>query len=249
MPKFDNKVAFITGGARGIGETFARALAAEGAAVMLADISAEHGAETAASIRASGGTAANVVCDVADDASIEAAVAAGVEQFGGIDILINNAGRHLTAYGQPVTQVSTQMWREMLDVNVIGIVSCSRAAKQTLADRGGGVIVNLVSISGFLSNTAYGISKLAVRGLTVALAIELAPQHTRVFGIAPGIMDSPAAMNDLKDRLGPLLDRQLMKRVGRMEELVPALLFLCSDDSSYMTGETLMIAGGYPTRL
>lgn len=247
--KLKGKVAFITGGARGIGEVFARALVAEGAAVMIADISAEHGVETAKAISEAGGRASSTWCDVADDASIDAAVAATVAEFGGIDILINNAGKHLTEFGQPVTRLSTDKWKEMLDVNVIGLVSCSRACKEALAARGGGVIVNLASISAFLSNSAYGISKLAVRGLTVALAIELADQGTRVFGIAPGIMDSAAAMGDLAPRLEPLLNRQLMKRVGRMEELVPALIFLCSDDSSYMTGETLMISGGFPTRL
>ena len=247
--KLQDKVAFITGGARGIGEVFARALVAEGAAVMIADISAEHGEATAAAIRAEGGRAASIRCDVADDASIEAAVERTIAEFGGIDILINNAGKHLTEFGQPVTRLSTERWREMFDVNVVGLVSCSRACKAALAVRGGGVIINLASISAFLSNSAYGISKLAVRGLTVALAIELAEQGTRVFGIAPGVMDSPAAMDDLKDRLEPILNRQLIKRVGRMDELVPALIFLCSDDSSYMTGETLMIAGGFPTRL
>src|SRR5688500_11542587 len=118
--KFENKIAFITGGARGLGETFARALAAEGGTVMLADISVEHGAATARSIREAGGKASSVECDVADDASIERAVAQTVQEFGGIDILINNAGKHLTAYGQPVTKVPTEMWRDMLDVNVIG---------------------------------------------------------------------------------------------------------------------------------
>jgi NAD(P)-dependent dehydrogenase (short-subunit alcohol dehydrogenase family) len=247
--KLKDKVVFITGGARGIGEAFADALVAEGATVMIADISAEHGAQTSKRIRDSGGRCSWAQCDVANDDSVTAAVQKTIAEFGGIDILINNAGKHLTEFGQPVTTLSSEKWREMLDVNVIGLVSCARACKQTLAARGGGVIVNLASISGFLSNTAYGISKLAVRGLTVALAIELAGQGTRVFGIAPGIMDSAAAMSDLRDRLEPLLNRQLIKRVGRIQELIPALLFLCSDDSSYMTGETLMIAGGFPTRL
>jgi len=247
--KLKDKVAFITGGARGIGEVFAKALVAEGAMVMIADISLEHGEQTAKAIRDAGGRASAVRCDVADDESIDEAVAATIAEFGGVDILINNAGKHLTEFGEPVTKLSTEKWREMLDVNVIGLVSCSRACKETMAARGGGVIINLASIAGFLSNTGYGISKLAVRGLTVALAIELADQGTRVFGIAPGIMDSAAAMGDLALRLEPLLARQLMKRVGRMDELVPALIFLCSDDSSYMTGETLMIAGGFPTRL
>lgn len=247
--KLKDKVGFITGGARGIGEVFAKALVAEGAAVMIADISVEHGEQTAKSIRDAGGRASAVRCDVADDGSIDQAVAATIAEFGGIDILINNAGKHLTEFGQPVTKLSTEKWKEMLDVNVIGLVSCSRACMASMAARGGGVIINLASIAGFLSNTGYGISKLAVRGLTVALAIELADQGTRVFGIAPGIMDSAAAMGDLAPRLEPLLARQLIKRVGRMDELVPALIFLCSDDSSYMTGETLMIAGGFPTRL
>jgi len=118
-----------------------------------------------------------------------------------------------------------------------------------MAARGGGVIVNMSSMAGFSPSTAYGVSKLAVRGLTIALAHDLADIGVRVFGIAPGIMDSAAAMGDLEGRLDPFIQKQLIKRVGRMDELTPALLFLCSDDSSYMTGETLLISGGFPMRL
>ncbi|MGE5327398.1 MAG: SDR family NAD(P)-dependent oxidoreductase [Deltaproteobacteria bacterium] len=249
--RFKDKVAFITGGGRGIGETYARALAAEGAAVVLAEIDLPAAQGVAASIAESGAPTLAVTCDVADEGSVDAAVARAVEHFGGVDILINNAAKHLMEYAGKPTELPRAKWRLMLDVNVIGIVNCSAACRRSMRERGGGVIINQSSIAGFDPTTPYGISKLAVRGLVVALAKELAPDGIRVYGIAPGPVDSPSAMADLPPALlDEFINRhQLVKRQGLMTDLVGAMLFFCSPQASFITGETLMIGGGYPLRV
>jgi 3-oxoacyl-[acyl-carrier protein] reductase len=249
--RFKDKVAFITGGGRGIGETYARALAAEGAAVVLAEIDLPAAQGAAAGIEDRGGRALALECDVADEASVDAAVARTTAHFGGIDILINNAAKHLMEYGVKPTELPRAKWRLMLDVNVIGIVNCAAACRGSMRERGGGVIINQSSIAGFDPGSAYGISKLAVRGLVVGLARELAPDGIRVYGIAPGPVDSPLAMADLpKELLDTFINRhQLIKRQGRMQDLVGAVLFFCSSEASFITGETLMIGGGYPLRV
>jgi NAD(P)-dependent dehydrogenase (short-subunit alcohol dehydrogenase family) len=249
--RFNNKVAFITGGGRGIGETYARALAAEGASIVLAEIDLPAAQAVAASIEDKGARALAVECDVADQNSVDAALARAIEQFGGVDILINNAAKHLMEFNTKPTELSREKWRLMLDVNVIGIVNCSAACRKSMRERGGGVIINQSSIAGFDPTTPYGVSKLAVRGLVVALAKELAPDGIRVYGIAPGPMDSPRAMEDLSpELLEQFINRnQLVKRQGRMTDLVGAVLFFCSAEASFITGETLMIGGGYPLRV
>ena len=169
-------------------------------------------------------------------------------RFGGIDILINNAGKHLTKYNQPFSVLERDELRALFDVNVIGVVNCSVAARPSMAARGGGTIVNISSMASYLSGTPYSVSKLAVRGLTIAFAQEFAPDHIRVNGIAPGLMATENAMDDLPQELVDQFvnQLQLVPRLGQMDDIVRALLFLCSEDSSFVTGETLKVTGGYP---
>ena len=249
--RFSGKTALITGGARGRGETFGRALAKEGAAIAIADIDDAAAKETAASIEKEHGAALGMRCDVANESDVEAAVRQTCEHFGGVDILINNAAKHLMEYNKPVTQLPLDKWRLMLDVNVVGIVSCAAACRESMRERGGGVIVSMSSISGVASTTPYGVSKLAVRGLTVALAHELAADGIRVYAIAPGLVDSPVAMADVPEEIQKMIveQQQLIKRPGRMTDLVGALFFFCSDEASFITGEMLIVGGGSPTRI
>ncbi len=243
------RVAFITGGARGIGRAFAEALVEDGCNVVLADVSAE--AARAASDEIGPERALGVACDVADEETGAAAVDAAVARFGGIDILVNNAARHLMSWSRPVTEITTAQWRDILDVNVLGIVNCARACRRHLRESGSGTILNMSSVSGFTPIDVYGITKLAVRGLTVALAREFADDGIRVNCIAPGPMDTEAAMADLPGSL--LTDfieaKQLIKRQGRVGDLVGAMRFFCSPASSFVTGETLIIGGGFPLRV
>jgi 3-oxoacyl-[acyl-carrier protein] reductase len=246
--RFDGRTAVITGGAIGFGRAFARALVAEGANVVLADIDASAAEGTAAELVSGGGEAIAVVCDVADADQVDAAVATTVDRFGGIDILINNAGLHLTKYNQPFGMLSRNEIRGLFDVNVIGVINVTLACRDSMRQRGGGAVLNISSMAGYMSATPYAVSKLAVRGLTVAFATELAPDRIRVNAIAPGLMNTESALADLPR---PLIDefvheRQLVHRLGTMGDVVSAMLYLCSDEASFITGETLKVSGGYP---
>jgi 3-oxoacyl-[acyl-carrier protein] reductase len=203
---------------------------------------------TAAELVSTGGKAIAVDCDVADQGRVDAAVAATVEAFGGVDIVINNAGLHLTKYNQPFGVLSRKEIRDLFDVNVMGVINVTLACRDSMRERGGGVVLNISSMAGYMSATPYAVSKLAVRGLTVAFATELAPDRIRVNAIAPGLMNTENALADLPK---PLIEEfthrlQLVRRLGTMEDIVSAMLFLCSDEASFITGETLKVSGGYP---
>lgn len=246
--KFSGMTAFITGGAVGFGRAFGRALVAEGANVALADVEVDAVEQTAAELVSSGGAAIAVGCDVADADQVDAAVAATIERFGGIDIVINNAGLHLTKYNKPFGELAREDIRSLFDVNVIGVINVTLACRDSMRDRGGGVVLNVSSMAGYLSATPYAVSKLTVRGLTVAFATELAPDRIRVNAIAPGLMNTENALADLPR---PLIDefvnqRQLVNRLGTMSDVVSAMLYLCSNEASFITGETLKVSGGYP---
>jgi NAD(P)-dependent dehydrogenase (short-subunit alcohol dehydrogenase family) len=246
--RFNDKVAFITGGAIGFGRAFAGALCAEGASVALADIDLAAAQATAAALNAQGFRAIAVSCDVADEHSVDRAVATTVAELGGVDVLINNAGKHLTKYNQPFGTLTRAEIRGLFDVNVIGIVNCSLACKESMRMRGGGAILNISSIAGFATSSPYGVSKLAVRGLTIAFATEFAAEKIRVNAIAPGLMGTENALADLPQALVEEFTQklQLVKRLGQMDDIVSAMLFLCSDEASFVTGETLKVSGGFP---
>jgi NAD(P)-dependent dehydrogenase (short-subunit alcohol dehydrogenase family) len=171
-----------------------------------------------------------------------------VARFGGIDILINNAGKHLMKYNQPFSVLERDEVRALFDVNVIGVVNCSVAARPSMAARGGGVIVNISSMASYLSATPYAVSKLAVRGLTIAFASEFAADHIRVNAIAPGLMATENAIADLPQSIVDDIvnEKQMIHRLGTMDDIVQAMLYLCSDESSFVTGETLRVTGGTP---
>jgi 3-oxoacyl-[acyl-carrier protein] reductase len=246
--RFAGKTAFITGGAIGFGRAFARALSAEGTRIAIADIDLEMAERTAAGLNSDDGYAVALSCDVSNEDQVDAAVGAAVKEFGGIDILINNAGRHLMKYNQPFGVLSRADIRGLFGVNVVGVINCTLACRDSMRDRGGGVILNISSMAGYMNITPYGVSKLAVRGLTVAFATELAPDRIRVNGIAPGLMNTENALADLPHTLVDdiVRERQLVHRAGRMDDVVSAMLFLCSDEASFITGETLKVSGGYP---
>jgi 3-oxoacyl-[acyl-carrier protein] reductase len=245
--RFDSKVAFITGGGVGFGRAFARALAAEGATIVIADIDGDAGAALAHELETGGTPALAVVCDVADEHQVQAGIDATVARFGGVDILVNNAGKHLTKYNQPFSVLERDELRALFDVNVIGVVNCSVSARPSMAARGGGVILNISSMAAYMNTTPYAVSKLAVRGLTIAFATEFAGDRIRVNAIAPGLMATENAMDDLPATLVDefVNDRQLVHRLGQMDDIVQAMLYLCSDESSFVTGET-KVSGGLP---
>jgi 3-oxoacyl-[acyl-carrier protein] reductase len=246
--RFDGKVAFITGGAVGFGRDFGRALAAEGASVVVADIDTDAGEKLAQEFIAGGTKSLALLCDVADEDAVQTAVDTTVSELGGIDILINNAGKHLTKYNLPFCELERSEVRACFDVNVMGVINCSVSARPSMAARGGGVIVNIASMAAYLNVSPYSVSKLAVRGLTIAFATEFAGDDIRVNAIAPGVMATENAMADLPTEIIDeyVNQRQLIHRQGLMEDITKTMLYLCSDDSSFMTGETLKVTGGYP---
>lgn len=235
----------ITGAGNGIGLRYAEAFAAEGAMVTIADIDADAAAAAARKVEG----AHAVTADVADEASVAAMVAAAVDRFGGVDVLVNNAGLHMGRFNLTST-LSLAEWRRLFDVNVFGAVLCARYVRESMASRGGGVILNQSSNSSYLGVGAYSVSKLALNGVTLSLAQEFARDGIRVVGIAPGMVASQAVL----DRLEPehkdlVLGGQIIKRWGQADDLVAAVLLICSDGASFYTGQTMVLDGGYVKRI
>jgi 3-oxoacyl-[acyl-carrier protein] reductase len=246
MSRLAGRVAAITGGGAGIGLEYARALLGEGVDVALIDRDGDLVAETARELDSGEGRVLAVAADVTDSDAVEAAAAEVEKKFGKLDILINNAGLHLPEWNKQPTLLDNDRWRRLLDVNVVGIVNVTRAFRPLLSASPAAVVVNQGSMAGHRPTSSYGISKLAVRGLTVALATELAPDGIRVVSLAPAAVASEAVLSNIpKDRLDALVDLQLVPRLAEMSDLVGPLLFLCSDESAFITGETICPSGGY----
>lgn len=246
---FEGKICVITGGARGMGRATGEQFMREGCAIAVLDIDDSLRAEVTEGFRKIGGRFHYGVCDVSDQESVDRAIEAAVAELGGVDFLINCAAKHLSFYAKPPTQLPRDHWKLLLEINVIGIVNTAAACRPHMAKRGGGVIVNFSSMAGFNVIGSYGVSKLAVRGLTNALAAEFGPDNIRVNGVAPGLVDSPMAVEDISDTIRDrLLAAQTIKRLGRMDDVINAVRFFCSDQSSFVSGETLLVAGGYPLR-
>lgn len=243
---FADRTALITGGARGFGLAFAEALTERGAAVALADIDVATAEVEAARMRSAGHRAIAVACDVSDRAQAEAAAAATIEAFGGIDVLINNAGLHLTKYNRPFVEQSEADVRALFDVNVHGIINGTLACRPALAASQHAAILNVSSMAAIASRSPYGVSKLAVRGLTIAFADELAADGIRVNAIAPGLQATENAMADLPAATVDHIvhNVQLIHRLGAVDDIVAAMAYLCSDQASFVTGVTLPVTGG-----
>lgn len=246
--RFAGKVAFITGGAIGFGRAFAKALGAEGASICIADVDMKTAEQTVKELNAAGIKAIAAHCDVGNNDAVQAAVRKTVEELGGVDILVNNAGKHLTRFSRPFIEQPIEQLKLLFEVNVMGLIYCTLACRDSMKSRGGGSIVNISSISSYFSLNPYGVSKLTVRGLTSAFAGELGPEGTRVNAIAPGLMATEAAMADQpKEKIDRFVNElQHIKRLGTMDDVVSTLLFLCSKEASFITGETIRVSGGYP---
>jgi 3-oxoacyl-[acyl-carrier protein] reductase len=239
--RFIDKTVIVTGAGAGIGLEYAKAFAAEGARVAIADIDGRAASTAAQGIDGS----VPVTVDVADESSVGAMVASVVDRLGGVDVLVNNAGLHMGQYNLTST-LPLDDWRRLFDVNVFGAVLCARLCRESMVARGGGVILNQSSNSSYLGVGAYSISKLALNGLTVSLAQEFAPDNIRVVGIAPGMIGSDAVLQRLEDvHKQMMLDGQLVKRWGSPDDLVGMALLLCSDGASFVTGQTIVVDGGF----
>ncbi len=239
------RVAVITGGGRGFGEAFGRSLAARGAHVVLADIDPAAGERVASEIRAAGGEATSYDCDVSDEHQVAAMFDDVVERLGGVDILINNAGLHSQAFNEPMANSGIDKLRSLFDVNLMGTIICTLAAAPVMKGRPGASIVNISSAAADGCQTAYGISKLAVRGVTVTSARELGGDGIRVNAIAPGLIFTDTIRAELPEAVVDMVKAtQVIGRDGEEQDVVEAMLFLVSDRAKFVTAETLRVGGG-----
>ncbi len=253
MSRFAGKVVVITGGGAGIGRTYAHRFAAEGAAIVVADRDEGVAKRVVDEVSELGLGGLVQVMDVTDPDAAAAMAERAVAELGGIDVLVNNAGVHLDHAQLPFTLDAVPKWRNVLDVNVIGALICAAACRPAMAARGGGAIVNMSSMAAYGGTGAYGVSKLALNSLTVSMANEFAADGIRVNGIAPGLVDSEAAVEWWSDpqRAGMegidkmLIGQQMIKRQGTMHDLADMCLFLCSDAASFVTAQTILVDGGW----
>ncbi len=243
--RFAGKVAVVTGAAQGIGETYARRLAAEGAAVAVADVAVERGTLVAKQIIAAGGRAIFVETDVSAPESAEAMAAAAVAEFGGIDLLVNNAAIYGDMKLDLLLTVPWDYYRRFMSVNMDGALVCTRACYQQMAARGGGAIVNQSSTAAWMYSGFYGLAKAAINGLTQQLAHELGHSNIRVNAIAPGPTDTEATCTIVPEKyIGELVKNMALKRLGTAEDMAAACLFLLSDEASWITGQIVNVDGG-----
>ncbi|GAA0217127.1 glucose 1-dehydrogenase [Actinomadura nitritigenes] len=236
MGRVDGKIALISGGARGIGAASARALAAEGAKVVLGDILDEEGKAVADEL---GDAARYVHLDVTSPDDWTAAVQAAVGEFGGLNVLFNNAG---IANGAAIQRFSLEKWQKIIDINLTGPFLGIRAATDALIAAGGGSIINTSSIEGLRGTSwahGYVASKWGLRGLTKSVAMELAPHGVRVNSLHPGLIRTPLT-DGIPDDMIPVP----LGRPGLPEDVASFVVFLASDESSYATGTEFVIDGG-----
>ena len=251
MARLKGKIAAVTGGASGIGEATVRRFVAEGAGVAFADRDAERGRKVAADIIAAGGKATFFEADVAQEAACQAFIAEAVKHFGGLDILVNNAGIRLY---QTVADASAESWDQILGVNLKSYAFCSKAAIPVLRRTAGANIVNVASVRSITAGggtTQYDTAKAAIAGLTRGMAMDHAHEGIRVNAVGPGSIFTPfharriaTKGQSVEQYNADAASRCMMKRPGTADEIAACILFLASDDASYVTGTLLFVDGG-----
>ena len=241
--RLEGKIAVVTGAAQGIGAAIATRLASEGAIVALLDLDYEKVQKVATSIDETLTNVKGLVCNVADEANVMEVMEAIEKEYGKIDILINNAG--ITKDGM-FHKMNTEQWKKVMDVNLDGIYYCTRAVIEGMRARKYGKIVNLASVSAFgnMGQTNYGASKAAVIGFTKCLAKESARANITVNCIAPSYINTEMLQAVPQEVMDKFIAAIPSNRLGTPEELASVAAFLASDDSSFVTGECIVVSGG-----
>ena len=248
--RVEGKVALVSGGARGIGAATSKLLAQEGAAVVLADVLETEGRATEAEIAETGGQATFMLLDVTDEENWQRVIDATVATYGRLDVVVNNAGISGRAN---VEETQAETWDRVMDVNGKGVFLGTKLAIPELRKVGGGSIINISSIYGIIgseTSAAYHASKGAVRIFTKAAAIQYASEGIRVNSVHPGFVDSPmtAASHASPEVHNLRIERTPLGRMGTPEDIAAGILYLASDESSFVTGSELVIDGGMTAR-
>jgi NAD(P)-dependent dehydrogenase (short-subunit alcohol dehydrogenase family) len=245
---FDGQTAIVTGAGRGMGRAIAVALAAQGANVVVAEVDQGVATEAVDEIQKSGGSAMAVTVDISSVADVRRLFKEAAGRFGGVDILINNAG---IGIAKPLVDYTEADWDRQLGVNLKGMFFATQEAARMMIPKRRGKIVNFASTAAFVSSstpeTAYDISKGGVRQLTVSVAAELAPYHINVNAVAPGtiLTDLTLRVLDTDEKMARASAKIPLGRLGKPEDMVGPVLFLCSSEADYVTGHVLVVDGGW----
>jgi NAD(P)-dependent dehydrogenase (short-subunit alcohol dehydrogenase family) len=245
---FAGQTAIVTGAGRGMGRAIAVALAARGANVVVAEVDQAVAAEAVAEIEKSGGSAVAVTVDISSVAEVRRLFEEAVGRFGDVDILINNAG---IGIAKPLVEYTEADWDRQLGVNLKGMFFATQEAARLMIPKRRGKIVNFASTAAFVSSstpeTAYDISKGGVRQLTISVAAELAPYHINVNAVAPGTImtDLTLRVLDTDEKMARASAKIPLGRLGKPEDMVGPVLFLCSNEADYVTGHVLVVDGGW----
>jgi NAD(P)-dependent dehydrogenase (short-subunit alcohol dehydrogenase family) len=249
MGTFAGKVAFVTGGASGIGRAAALAFAREGASVVVADVSEQGNQETLRLVEGLGGRALAVLCDVTNAAEVKAALAKTVEAFGRLDFAFNNAGIE-PRKAAPTADYDEEEWNRIIDINLRGVFLCMKHEIPLILKQGGGAIVNTSSgagIIGIKGSPAYTAAKHGVIGLTKAAALDYAAQNLRINAVCPGYIETPMMhrfTGGTAEGRAKVIGEEPIGRMGKPEEIAAAVVWLCSDSAAFMVGHAMVIDGG-----
>jgi len=244
----EGKVAIVTGSGGGIGEAYAKGLAAHGAKVVVAEIKKENGERVAEEIRSAGGDATFVEVDVGSAESTANMMKQVASIHGGVDFLVNNAAIFGDMKFDSLLRVDWDYYKKIMNVNMDGALHCTRACFRSMRERGGGAIVNQSSTAAWMGVGYYGLAKLGVNGITHALSRELGAWGIRINAIAPGPTDTEALGKTAGAAAQHIVGQLALKRLGQPADLVETCLFLLSDASSWLTGQIINVDGGQITR-